>query len=268
MNGVQLSSLDKAFVCLQVAPPRTQQAHAQAIAPPGIFADSPDCLDDLDVDQLVSNYRQQAAKQQPGQQAAPAVHATCSITRSSQQLPGLKPASHSLSLAGASSSAPQLHAGAAAAAPAARPALADVLHASAAPRAPVLMPEAPFSTSAGPALPAAHATLSDAHEAACSHGVSMQQCMHKQDHLNQVNADLVKILLGERTAQPGEQDRLKALKNTIEECIEREATGRLKGYVRDSAAPVDANASGKQRQQSVLSSGGGALDAGAPIALQ
>ena len=266
-NGVQRVSQHNSFVCLQVAQPTTH--HAQAIAPPGIFADSPDCLDDLDIDQLVSNHQQQAAKQQPGQHAAPAVHATCSIMRTSQQLPGLKPASQTLSLVVTSSSASRLHAAAAAAAaraPSARPAPADALHASAAPRAPMLLPEAPSRTSAGPALPAARAALSNAaHEAACSHGVPMQQCKHKQDHLNQVNADLVKILLGERAAQPGEQDRLKVLKKTLEECI---AKAGPQDFVQHGAAPVDANALEKQRQQSMMPSRDGALHAGTPVALQ
>ena len=253
---------------LQAARPVSQQAPVQAAAPPGVFADSPDCLDDLDIDHLVSTHQQQAAKQQPVQHAGPATHAACSITQTSQRLPLVKPGSHSLSLLGASSATTQRSAGAAAAAaqlPAARPALADVLHASAAPRASAPVPEAATCTPSSPVRPAPRAGLAGQHAAPCGHGVPMQQCRHKQDHLNQVNADLVKILLGERPAQPGEQDRLKALKKTIEECIEMEDKDGPSGLMQHSAAPaaaVDAHALGKQIQHSIGPSYAGSVEAG------
>ncbi len=253
---------------LQAVRPAAQQVPLPATAPAGVFADSPDCLDDLDIDHLVSTHQQRAAKQQPVQQAGPAVHASCSITQTSQRLPLLKSASHSLSLLGSPGSATQRNAGAATAAaqmPAARPALADVLHASAAPRAPVPIPAAATCTSTSPVRPAPCVGSNGPHAAPCPHGVPIQQCRHKQAHLNQVNADLVKILLGERPAQPGEQDRLKALKKTIEECIERESKDGPSVSMQYSAAPaavVDAHALGKQRHHSVGPSYGGSVDAG------
>lgn len=128
----------------------------------------------------------------------------------------------------------------------------------------MLIPEAAPRTSSGP-TPAAHAGLKGPHAAPCSHGVPMQQCRHKQDHLNQVNADLVKILLGERAAQPGEQYRLKALKNTIEECIERDVQGGPQGlgqHIAPQAAAMASSASGEQRLHSTVPYHGGALDGG------
>ena len=261
---------------LQAARPVSQQAPVQAAAPSGIFADSPDCLDDLDIDHLVSTHQQQAAKQQPAPQTPSAVHAACSITQTSQRLPLVKPGSHSLSLLGAPSATTERSAGAAAPdqpgvaaaaaqLSAARPALADALHASAAPRASAPFPEAATRTPSSPVRPAPRAGLTGQHAAPCGHGVPMQQCRHKQDHLNQVNADLVKILLGERPAQPGEQDRLKALKKTIEECIERESKDAQSGSMQHGAAPaaaVDAHALGKQRQHSIGPSYGGSVEAG------
>ena len=253
---------------LQAARPPARQVPKQAVAPAGVFADSPDCLDDLDIDHLVSTHQQQAAKQPPVQQAGPAVHAACSITGINQRLPLLKPASHSLSLLGAPSSATQRNASAAAAAqqlPAARPAPADVLHASAAPRVSNSVPAAAMRTPSSPVQPAPRAGVNGPHAAPCSHGVPMQQCRLKQDHLNQVNADLVKILLGERPAQPGEQDQLKALKKTIEDCIERESRGGPSGLMQHSAAPAAAgntHALGRQREHSDSPSYGGSADAG------
>ena len=269
---MQGSSQHSSCVCaLQVAQPAALQAHAHTTAPPNIFADSPDCLDDLDIDQLVSSHRQQAAKQQPAQHTAPGVHAACSITQANQRLPLRKPSSHSLSLLGGSGSGAQPLAGPATAAaqlPAARPALADVLHASAAPRASVLIAEAVARASASPVQPAAQAGQTGPRAARCSHGVPMHQCRHKQDHLNQVNADLVKILLGERAAQPGEQDRLKAMKKTIEESMERDSKGGPQGFAQHSDAPaaaaLDTNALGDHRQQSLLPCHGGAQGVHSP----
>ena len=240
-----------------------QQARLPAPAPPGIFADSPDCLDDLDIDQLVSAHQQQAAQPQPAQPIASDAHAACSISQTSQRLKALKPAGHALSPLGASSAGVQLQA--AAQRPAARSEAPDMLHASAAPRASALALAAAPRTSSGPAPSAAQAGLEGLQAAPCSHGMPLQQCWHKQDHLNQVNADLVKILLNERPAQPGEQDRLKALKKAIEECIEREVKGGLQGVEHRSTTPAAAlapNAPGMQGQQSMAPTHGWTVDGG------
>lgn len=284
-----------------------QQPHIQATAPAGIFADSPDFLDDLDIDHLVSAHQQQAAKPQLVGDTVLAAHAACSITQASQRPAETKPASHSLSLlgAGGSGSGAYTHSVAATGAaqlPSARAPATDAQHASAVPRAPALAHRpgqlvtpsfaAPAVTqafadvqqaSAAPralarahgaaqlssssyTAPVAQSRLSDPHAEPCSHGMPMEQCRHKQDHLNHVNADLVKILLGERTAAPGEQDRLKGLKKLIEECMAREASCGSQGLDQQSTVPAaavqDFRPPGRQKQYSMVPVPRGALDAG------
>ena len=281
-----------------------EQPHIQTAAPAGIFADSPDCLDDLDIDQLVSAHEQQAAEPQLVGNTAPAAHAACSITQSSQRPAETKPASRSLSLLGAGGSASGAHthsiaATGAAQLPSARAPATDAQHASAVPRAPALahrpgqlvtssyaapavtqaFADAQQASAAPRALAHAHGAaqlssssytaqprLSDPHAESCSHGVPMEQCRHKQDHLNQVNADLVKILLGERTAAPGEQDRLKGLKKIIEECMEREAKCESQSLGQQSTGPAaavqDFRPPVRQAQHSMVPVPRGAFDAG------
>ena len=223
-------------------------ALAQSAAPISVFADSPDQLDDLDIDSLVSAHvsaqqqeQQQAARPQPVQNTAAAAHAACSIIQATQRIQGPKLAetgpSRPASLLGApprgttptatcTATAAQL--------PAASIASADVAHASAAPRAPVAhIPLQPVPPGVLPS--AAQQGMAGPSAALCSHGVPMQQCRHKQEHLNQVNAELVEILLGDRTALPGEQERLKELKKSITEAIGRDADAPQLGAAKHSA---------------------------------
>lgn len=239
-DAVALHRILSSVIAGVSAQQRGPVALAQSAAPISVFADSPDQLDDLDIDSLVSAHvsaqqqqQQQAARPQPVQKTAAAAHAACSIVQATQRHQGPKLAetgpSRPASLLGAparSTTATATFTATAAQLLAARVASADVAHdvahASAAPRVPVAhesvqrVPPAvpPSAVQQGMAGPSA---------ALCSHGVPMQQCRHKQEHLNQMNAELVEILLGDRTAPPGEQERLKELKKSITEAIRREA---------------------------------------------
>lgn len=126
------------------APP-AQSAPELLQQPDSIFADSPDCLDDLDIDSVVLQHRQQSA-----------TAATTSYQRAQ--------------------STPQPHA-------------------------------APVFTPASGAVPALHRTVPlPAHVtrqaspqlppmALCSHGVALLQCHHREQHLRDINARLVDVLL-------------------------------------------------------------------------
>lgn len=233
-----------------------QGASTQAPAPPDVFADSPDCLDDLDLDGLVSAHQQQAARPHALQSAAPAVHAACSIIQPTQHL--LRPQAkdqeiiNSASLPGpAASSRHATFKAAAARVPAAGAASAAAQHAPAASQYSVPARGAAEPSSSASTPPASqHAGFS---AAMCSHGIPMQRCGSKQDHLNEVNARLVKILLGEITATAGETDRLKGEKAAIERALQSEPQAQQAGAGRPSAAPAvacDASACAWPQQQS------------------
>ena len=229
-------------------------ALAQSAAPISVFADSPDQLDDLDIDSLVSAHvsaqqqgQQQAARPQPVQNTAAVAHAACSIVQATQRHQGPKMAetgpSRPASLLGApprGTTATATFTATAAQLPAARIASADVAHASAAPRVPVAhKPLQPVPPGVPPS--AAQQGMAGPSAALCSHGMPMQHCRHKQEHLNQVNAELVEILLGDRTALPGEQERLKELKKSITEAIRRDADAPQLGAAKHSAPAAGAS---------------------------
>ena len=208
---------------------QVQQATARSIALPDLFADSPDCLDDLDVDNAVSAHQHQVAQPQALQSAATAAHAACHISQqpqhaSSKQVPGLKSGS-SASLLG--SAVPGVSPSATAAAVIMQPAgersaAPVVLHASAAPHEPVLNlgPAGVGSRSSAP-----HAVQQEDSSSAselCSHGVPMPHCRLKQDHINHINAELVDFLMQKRVAPPGAIERLTAQRDAIQRALDRE----------------------------------------------
>ncbi|BDA40672.1 ATP-dependent DNA helicase Q-like 4A [Coccomyxa sp. Obi] len=135
----------------RVAHQISQPAPLQAMAAPlqqqgGVFADSPDCLEDLDIDSIVEQHKQQTG---------------AVATTTYQQI----------------QSTPQPHAG---------PPV-TVMPAAAA-------GSAPQSSGARP-LGAWQATPQRPEAARCSHGAPLSQCPHREQHLVDVNARLVQVLL-------------------------------------------------------------------------
>jgi len=110
--------------------------------PNSIFADSPDCLDDLDIDSVILQHRQQsAAAATTSYQSTPQPHAAPVCTPASGAVPAL--------------------------------------HRSAPP----------------PAHVTRQATPQQPPMALCSHGVALLQCHVREQHLRDINARLVDVLL-------------------------------------------------------------------------
>ena len=248
---------EAAHLSLQV-----QQAPARITALPDLFADSPDCLDDLDVNNAVDAHQQKIARPQALQGAATAAHAACHVTQQSQrasgqQAPSLK-LKGSASLLGSTLQGFNDSAAGGAAATvqlaAEREAAPAVVHASAASHEPVL--------SQGPAgrggrSPAPHAVQQQDSSAAselCSHGVPMLQCRQKQDHMNHINAELVDFLMQKRAAPPGAIARLTAQRDAMQIALDREKGAPHAGPGQHTSASVGAPASNAWARQQNLPS--------------
>ena len=233
-------------------PLQVQQASARLTALPDLFADSPDCLDDLDVNNAVNAHQQQIARPQALQGAATAAHAACHVTQqpqraSGQQVPSLK-LKGSASIPG--STVRGVNGSATGGAAAKREAAPVVLHASAASHEPVLC-QGPAGL--GGRSPAPHAVQQQDSSAAselCSHGVPMLHCRLKQDHINHINAELVDFLMQKRAAPPGAIERLTAQRDAMQGALDREKEAPHAGPGLQNGVSVGAplsNAWGRQQ---------------------
>ncbi len=131
-----------------------------------IFADSPDCLDDLDIDSVVLQHRQQTAA------AASATH------RQQTPLPHAGPPRLTTPPAGAGSA---------------------------------------LNTSGSDSQAGRHVTPQKPEARQCSHGAVLAECYHREQHLKEINARLVDVLL--ELQEPGgldpNRDRLEAEKKGL-----------------------------------------------------
>ena len=236
---------------------QVQQASARITASQDLFADSPDCLDDLDVNNAVSAHQQQIAQPQALQGIATAAHAACHIAQQTQHASGQQVASlklkSSASLLG--SSVPGVQPSATGAAVTMRPAARReaapaVLHASAAPHDPVPS-QGPARLGGRSSAPHAgqHQDSGPASEL-CSHGLPMLHCRLKQDHINHINAELVDFLMQKRAAPLGAIERLTAQRDAMQRALDREKEAPHAGPGQHSNVSVGAPPSNaRERQQ-------------------
>ena len=235
-----------------------QQASARITALPDLFADSPDCLDDLDVSNAVSAHQQQIARPQALQGAATAAHAACHVTQqpqhaSGQQAPSLK-LKGSASLLGSTVRGVDDGATGGAAATlqlaAEREAAPIPLHASTASHEPDLSHRPAGLGGRSPAPHAVQQHDSSATSELCSHGVPMLHCRVKQDHINHINAELVDFLMQKRAAPPGAIYRLTAQRDAMQGALDKEKEAPHAGPGQHSSVSVGAppsNAWGRQQ---------------------
>ena len=245
---------------------------------PDLFADSPDCLDDLDVSNAVSAHQQQIARPQALQGAATAAHAACHVTQqpqhaSGQQAPSLKLKGSASLLASTVRGVGDSATGGAAAtlqSAAEREAAPVVLHASAASHEPVLSQRPAGLGGRSPAPHTVQQQDSSAASELCSHGVPMLHCRQKQDHINHINAELVDFLMQKRAAPPGAIERLTAQRDAMQRAIDREKEAPHEGPGQHSSVSVGAPLSSAWgRQQNLPSIGhaarlGSSCTSGAP----
>lgn len=209
---------------------QVQPASARITALPDLFADSPDCLDDLDVNNAVNAHQQQIARPQALQGAATNAHAACHVTQqpqraSGQQVPSLK-LKGSASLLGSMVRGVSNSAMGGAAATlqlaAEREAAPVVMHVSAASHEPDLSQTPAGLGGRSPAPHAVQQQDSSAISELCSHGVPMLHCRVKQDHINHINAELVDFLMQKRAAPPGAIERLTAQRDAMQRALDAE----------------------------------------------
>ena len=237
---------------------QVQQAPARVTALPDLFADSPDCLDDLDVSNAVSAHQQQIARPQALQGTATAAHAACHVTQQPQHASGQQPPS--LKLKGSASvlgstvrdGNDSATGGATATLQSAaeREAVPVEVHASAAPHEPVLSQRPAGLGGRSPAPHTVQHQDSSAASELCSHGVLMLQCRLKQDHINHINAELVDFLMQKRAAPPGAIERLTAQRDAMQGALDREKEAPHAGPGQHSGVSVGAppsNAWGRQQ---------------------